>query len=161
MRALDIPRQPAARGQPSAFFYAALRDTTDQCVVWPFARNKKGYPQICRHNTDLGAHREICIEAHGPPPTPAHQAAHSCDNPSCINPRHLAWETQSENELDKRRSGTVIRGENHPFRKLTEKQVREIRSIGSTMSQALLGARFGISQTQIGSILRRESWNHI
>src|SRR5579859_4466599 len=38
--------------------------------------------------------RVVCEAYHGPPPTPQHEAGHTCpdgENARCINPRHLAW----------------------------------------------------------------------
>jgi hypothetical protein len=48
--------------------------------------------------------RIMCEEAHGPPPTPKHDAAHDtpngCIGGLCVNGEHLRWATRSENMLD-------------------------------------------------------------
>lgn len=48
--------------------------------------------------------RLMCEEAHGPPSTPKHHAAHDtpngCIGSLCVNGEHLRWATASENQFD-------------------------------------------------------------
>lgn len=46
--------------------------------------------------------RHMCKLKNGDPPTPDHEAAHSCGNGKhgCINPNHLRWATDAENMAD-------------------------------------------------------------
>lgn len=48
--------------------------------------------------------RIMCEEAHGPPPSPKHDAAHDtpngCIGGLCVNGEHLRWATRSENMQD-------------------------------------------------------------
>jgi hypothetical protein len=71
----------------------------DDCLVWPFARNAKGYGII--HGGIVS--RLVCEHVNGPPPTPEHQAAHSCGNghEACCTKRHLSWKTAKENSDDR------------------------------------------------------------
>lgn len=53
-------------------------------------------------------------------------------------------------------------GELNAAAKLTEEQVKAIREAHSAgTSQAALGRTYGVSQAQIGRIVRRESWKHV
>jgi hypothetical protein len=61
--------------------------------------------------------RIVCGEAHGPPPTPKHHAAHDtpngCIGGLCVNGEHLRWATARENQQDissKERSERIKRG---------------------------------------------------
>lgn len=65
--------------------------------------------------------RMVCEEVNGPPPTPAHQAAHSCGKGhlGCITPQHLRWATQVENEADK-----LIHGTHNRYRYAAIRQAR-------------------------------------
>ncbi|WP_434452948.1 HNH endonuclease signature motif containing protein [Lentzea sp. E54] len=51
------------------------------------------------------AHITMCELANGPRPNSRHQVNHHCDTPSCCNPDHLYWGTQSENMQDCVRRG--------------------------------------------------------
>jgi hypothetical protein len=73
------------------------------CWIW-HGGNSKGYGRITIGKKTINIPRWVCEEAHGLPPTFEHQAAHAtasgCVGPACVNPAHLRWATQSENQLD-------------------------------------------------------------
>src|SRR6185503_14814151 len=79
----------------------------DDCLIWPFCRTQSGYGHIGYEGKLWTAHRLMCQVAHGEPPTPKHVAAHECGNGhlGCVNPRHLRWKTQSENQHDRKAQG--------------------------------------------------------
>lgn len=86
----------------AAFLKEVVASPTEACVLWPYYRTSRGYGRL----GDKSAHRMMCIMAHGDPPFEGAQAAHWCGNASCVNPAHLRWATQKENEEDKYRHGT-------------------------------------------------------
>jgi hypothetical protein len=104
--------------------------------------------------------RRVCEETKGPPPTPAHEAAHSCGKGhlACVTKGHLSWKTHAENQTDKLIHGTDNRGQKHMMVKLTEDDVREIRALRGTMLQREIARQFGISQQSVGDIFRRATW---
>jgi IS30 family transposase len=57
----------------------------------------------------------------------------------------------------------ACRGERNGRSKLTDGQVREIREIyaAGEVSQELLAKQFGVCQSSICRIVRREWWSHI
>lgn len=132
----------------------------NECLTWPFARMGRGYGKIKYRGVQMGAHRAMCIEAHGEPPNESAQACHSCGkgHEACVNPRHLRWDTVSANHADKRSHGTATVGDRHGRSKLTSEQVELIRACKGRMPQREAGERFGISQTQVGRIWRGENW---
>lgn len=76
----------------------------DNCLTWPFARDSRvGRGLLGHESRRYWAHRLMCILAHGEPPTPKHQASHTCGrgHEGCVNPRHLEWKTNSENQYDR------------------------------------------------------------
>jgi hypothetical protein len=52
-----------------------------------------------------------------------------------------------------------MRGTKHPGVKLTEDEVREIRA--SDAKQAVLAAKYGVTQSMISNIRRRTAWSHL
>lgn len=94
---------------------------------------------------------------------------HKCDVPRCCNPAHLFLGTASENFADMRRKGrgkpppVVLCGEDNSTAKLTNNQVSLIRSeyeLGG-ISQAKLGMKYSVSESNIQSIVNRLTWKHL
>lgn len=146
-------------GDVRRFLKAALSYEGDDCLFWPYARCRKGYARINMSGQSQVASHVVCKEAHGDPPTPLHEAAHSCGNGNlgCVNPRHLSWKTPAANNADKIEHGTLIRGEQHPFAKLTEDTVRMIYH--DERPYPAIAAAHNISVPTIYDIKRRRSWS--
>lgn len=124
------------------------------CLIWPFS-TARGYGHFCLNQKHVYAHRYMCELINGAPPTPAHQAAHSCGNghKGCVHPQHLSWKTQSENQIDRRLHGTTKRNKNGHPGSLTPAQVLAIRSLGGSKTQDEIAAMFGTTRTNVQLIL--------
>lgn len=109
------------------------------------------------------AHR-YSVELTGRVLQPGEQVLHRCDNPPCVNPAHLFIGTHADNMADmaaKGRQGEHARpGKSNGRAVLTPAQVVKLRSRYFTdgIYQHLLAAEFGISQTQVSRIVRKEQW---
>lgn len=90
------------RGEASRWLREHVAYQERACLEWPFHRQPKGYGKLTIGGRDVGAHREMCRLAHGDKPGAQFEVAHACDNPSCVNPKHLRWATRQENHDDKR-----------------------------------------------------------
>ena len=148
-----------ARGAPMAFLEAALNADHDECVIWPYALNSDGYGILRVDGLTRNSPRLVCERAHGAPPSTKHEAAHSCGNRACINHSHLRWATHTENSADKEIHGTVQRGENATVAKLTDADVRAIRSSSETFRR--LADRYGVGETAISNIKSGRRWSHV
>lgn len=132
------------------------------CLTWPFSYDGRGYGQIRYQGRTSRPHRVMCILAHGLPPTPEHNACHSCGrgNEACVNPRHLKWATVSENMMDRVVRGTANRGTRNGQAKLTDATVRAIRQryiVGGVLMREL-ATEYGVSRTQVGTIIAEKQW---
>lgn len=134
----------------------------DDCLIWPFTRNAKGYGYVTLRDTrkSISAARFVCEQAHGSAPSPDHEAAHNCGNGhlGCVNPKHLRWDTRAGNMADKVIHGTAPRGENCGSAKLTEEQVREIRRLMGIVPQTKLAERYGVTNSAISAIHVGRTW---
>lgn len=93
-------------------------------------------------------HRLKFYEAHGYWPE---VVMHTCDNPRCINLEHLVAGTHKLNMADRASKGRNKLCTGLPG-KLSPDVIREIRQ--STLSERLLGQKYGISPAHAGNIRR-------
>jgi len=146
------------------------KDINNNCWNWMGAKNDCGYGVIGRgtrchgiskahrvayeifHFTDL--HKTICV-------------CHICDNPACVNPKHLFLGTQADNVADMIAKGRntpppVRKGEEANFAKLTEQQIRQIRKLSKAgTSSRKIAKSFAVSKTTILQIVNHKSWRHV
>lgn len=149
-----------SQGAPMAWIEANKGYDGPDCLTWPFARGHDGRGRLNRMHDAPQAHRMMCLAVHGPPPSDLHEAAHSCGrgHEGCCAPHHLRWATHVENMDDQLVHGTRARGERSGGAKLTEGDVRAIRSLKGRATQRAIGDRFGVDAETVGNIHRRETW---
>lgn len=140
-----------------------IHTTRDKCLIWPFARSKQGYGRMSFGGRNHIVSRLVCLKRHGVPPSPKHQAAHSCGNGhlGCVNPHHLSWKTRKENSADSVAHGTSAAGERHRSAKLNAADVEEIRRRQDEAARYRLAREFGVSECTISSIIHRRTWRHL
>jgi hypothetical protein len=132
----------------------------DDCLVWPYAKDGTGRACIKIEERTVAVHRYVCAKVYGEPPTPEHEAAHSCGmgHLACVNPRHIRWATKEENEADKQTHGTAIHGEKNHQAKLTEAQVAEIRDSQGRVTAREAADRYGVSISTVYDIRQGKTW---
>jgi len=120
-----------------------------------------GYGSFRVQGKNVTAHRYSWILHNGPVPDGLH-VLHDCDVRTCVNPRHLYLGTHQDNMRDRteRQRLTPIVGEGHANSKLTDDDVRWIRSTDG-MLQREMAEILGISQTNVGFIKRGVTWRHV
>jgi DNA-binding transcriptional regulator YiaG len=131
------------KGEAIAWLRAMASYHHEECLIWPFTRNsQKGYGTFGYLRQQHYAHRYMCELVHGPAPSPKHQAAHSCGrgHEGCVNPGHLSWKTNSENQIDRSEHGN--RG---PVQKrLSPREVAEVRALKGIKTQVEIAAMYGV-----------------
>ena len=127
---------------------------SNECTIWRYALDDAGYPTLRYDGKTKLGHAVVCAWTHGERPI-GMEAAHECGNPPCVNPRHLAWKSRTENEADKVHHLTSNRGRG----KLSEENVHEIRRrLKAGESQGLIAEDFPIGKTMISLINRNCRW---
>lgn len=139
----------------------------DPAACWPFegCRNHSGYGKFGIEGRVHFAHRVAWELAHGPIPDDM-RVLHRCDNRPCCNPSHLFLGTMSDNMHDmwsKGRHAPPARiGEGHHSAKLTEDDIRQIRALAASgVFQRVIAEQYGVTQTNVGQIVRRKTWTHV
>jgi len=152
-------RVNAYNGATRDFLILHVSAKHENCILWPFCTGLNGYGSgMVSGIKSKRAHRIMCELAHGPAPSSAHDAAHSCGIRACVNPNHLRWATRSENMQDTVKHGTHKRGKNCHFSKLTKEQVIQIRRMLSSQPQVSIARRFGVTSGAISAIANKKSW---
>lgn len=150
------------QGEPERYFReVVLAYEGDECLPWPFGCDESGYGRMHNDGRLQTVSRLVCEEGNGPPPTPGHQAAHSCGKGhlACVTKRHLSWKTRVGNEADRLLHGTSNRGERHGNAKLTNGEVLVIkRLLAGPMLQREIAAKFGVHIMTINNIKHERSW---
>lgn len=161
----DAFREPW-KNEPVDWLKSHVETSKRECLLWPFFVDRTtGYGRISMKTPGGGsksgsAHRYMCELSKGPPPSRRHQAAHACGNKQCVNPRHLSWKTQKQNEADKLIHGTATRGVRSGAAKLTAEDVVAIR--GATgVTQKALAERYGVSRGHIAALRSGRFWPDI
>ena len=150
----------APRNAGLAFLADAAKSKSADCILWPYAIDKDGYGVTYVNRKWSGAHRAVCVLAHGEQPAGI-VARHSCRNRSCVNPNHLCWGTNLDNVHDAMRDGTHAKGERNHNAKLTAADIVEIRNAPPSTKHTELARRFGVTPTNIIAIRRRNIWKHV
>jgi hypothetical protein len=123
----------------------------DCCLIWPFGRHRDGYGTLIVDGGMTYAHRYMCRLVHGEPPTPEHEASHSCNrgHDACVSPHHLSWKTPGENHKE---------GEWHQKIKINADQAREIRDLKGLEVASVTAERFGIAPVTVRQIQAGRIW---
>lgn len=160
---IGAPRTP--NGEPLRFIHdTALKHEGPECLTWPYGRDGKGAGSVRINGRHTVVSRYICELVHGSPPSPTHEAAHSCGkgHEACVAPTHISWKTPVENMADKLIHGTDHRGVRHPLSKLTDEDVLKIRELYSQgLTQQEIANQFGITRSVVGNIHHGRTWAHL
>lgn len=143
--------------------FAQLRDQfPDQCVIGNGTADKDGYVRIGigtksdvkRYGAHRLAYRLFIGDVKG-----CQVVMHTCDNPSCINPKHLRLGSHDDNMRDMAAKKRKEWGAEHYNAKLTEEQVRSIRADKRLHKE--IAADYGISRATVTNIRARRIWQHL
>lgn len=135
----------------------------DLCWKWTGKPNPNGYGRFYLKKMII-ASRISWLFTYGYLPDDL-EVCHSCDNPICVNPKHLFLGTHGDNVRDmyKKGRGHNTKGVNNNRHKLTEDDVKYIReryAQGDT-SMRQLAKEMNVVMTAINKIILRQNWKHV
>ena len=145
------------------------KKSDNECWNWLGFKNKLGYGRTWINDKGYYAHRVIynlaypnVITLNAPKSNDdIGFLLHTCDNPSCCNPKHLFVGTHLDNMRDKVAKGRSpnFSGDKGPRCKLSMSQAKEIRELRkSGISAKELAIKFNISLASIKTLLRGDSY---
>lgn len=141
-------------GEPEKYLNeVALTYDGDECLLWPYGRNSKGYGTIKIDGRTVSVHRITCEALNGPAPHELMHAAHLCGRgfSGCVTRRHLKWATAAENLNDKFLHGTAL----SRLVPGADLKIKDMRSGGASIRD--IAEAFGVSKGSIESALKRIS----
>jgi len=129
---------------------------SDRCWNWTGSKNIKGYGHTTLRGRHTLAHRVAYEAVYGEFPKD-NMVLHLCDNPSCVNPRHLYLGNAKQNARD------------HWERCRPNKQIKmSPEKVRITRQRHLKGDRLydiaadmGVSYETIWLIIRGRTWAHV
>jgi hypothetical protein len=127
-------------------------------LVTSHALDRGGYVWIRRNGKSHHMHRHLYERLKGSIPE-GMVVRHTCDNPSCINLKHLILGTVADNNRDRDSRGRTAKGTRNGAARLTEDEVKEI--IISDQSIRTLAKEYRVGVNTIQQAKSRQTWKHL
>jgi hypothetical protein len=145
--------------------HGSIPEPNSGCLLWLEGVNDHGYGRLRWDGRAQLAHRLSWAAEHGP--AGRLHVLHKCDNPGCINPKHLRLGTQADNNADMRSKGRSsdgrprpsARGESNGHAKHSEEIMLAVKDAGGTYKE--IARRYGVSKTSVGYVKRGIQWSHL
>jgi len=139
----------------------SIPEPNSGCWLWLAGITGAGYGAIRVDGRNELAHRLSYNLAYGHFPNNQPVIRHICNLRCCVNPDHLIAGTQQDNCQDSVRSGTKVKGSQHPLAKLSESNVPEIMAaLAAGIPQRTIAERYGVSQRAILLVKNGITWRH-
>lgn len=166
-REVGEPGKPA--NTPEVLWSKVDKRSENECWEWKGFKNHDGYGRTWINDKGYYAHRVIYslvypnkINLNAPiSQNETGFLLHTCDNPSCCNPKHLWVGNHADNMADKAAKGRSpdFSGGKGPRCKLTMEQAREARLLRKTgMTIPQLMEKFNLSRASMKTLLRGDSY---
>jgi hypothetical protein len=144
-----------------------IHEESSDCWVWTASKYRGGYGHFARWIDGkwkmYKAHR-FAYEFYTNTPREDMQGlfvCHTCDNPSCVNPKHLYLGSLQDNANDrvKRNRGGFGRDKKHSWLSLEiAKKVRETKKRNPELTYVELAKLFNSSAPQVHRIVNNKIW---
>jgi len=127
--------------------YVAGVDKDGYGQFWDGDNNKQTKAHRYSAEIHLGKQDGMCV-------------CHTCDNPLCVNPKHLFYGTHQDNIKDKINKNRQDKGEMQGHHKLTNDQIVSIKNRMNENYKKLC-QEFNVVPSTIYRIWRSNTWKHI
>ena len=142
----------------------AIPEPNSGCLLW-LGSQSKGRANMRSDDGPSTSAARIAYELAYGEFERAKQVLHRCDNPICVEPTHLFLGNPLVNAQDRQRKGRGFKmvGEAHSRSKITGADVLKIgsRYVPRKVTLKTLSREFGVSDVEIGLIVRRKVWKHL
>ena len=136
----------------------------NKCWLWKAGKDEEGYGRISVNGKARSAHRTSYELTYGLIEL-GKLVLHTCDNPSCVNPKHLYLGTDADNTRDKvnKKRHKWMSGEKNGKSKLTKKLVLELRQkhFSFKISTCELARQYNFSQSAIYKAIYKKTWKDV
>ena len=149
------------------YFLTAIKEhgDKDECLLWPFAKNKDGYGYVWNGKSNCRINRLSLEYKLNRPITFKLLACHTCHTRHCFAQAHLYEGTSKQNRFDMIADETIPiqTGDKNNNAIIDDTKALEIREKYATglFFQRELANEYNVSQRLISKIIRRELWSHI
>ena len=130
----------------------------DACHIWTAGTFNTGYGSFSENQRDYVAPRWIYQYEHNIELPKNIFIRHTCDNPLCVNLKHLTTGTQKQNMEDKVERKRQAKGENHGNSKISEETAKTIKSLRGVKTQKAIADEFGVSYSLVQKIHQGAIW---
>ena len=130
----------------------------DECWPWKGMTTDDGYGRFTQYSHRYLAHR-VSYELHSGPCPRTLCILHSCDNPACVNPKHLRLGTHQENMRERDEKGRQARGVRNGRAKLSVLSARACAALyekGWTLQA--IGDLFCVHPNTVRDIIKGNHW---
>lgn len=122
-------------------------------------KNRLDYPKLHRDGREQQVDRYLWEISFGVRLASKDFLCHTCDNPRCINIKHLFVGTQKDNMQDAMKKGRANRWDTNGMAKLSPEKVKEIRA--STERNYVLAKKYGVCQATICLVKKHKNWRGV
>lgn len=138
-------------------FYS-IPEPNSGCRLWLAYTSGRGWARLYWKGRLQSAAKLSWENANGPMPR-GMETRHKCDNPICIDERHLEPGTHQDNMDDMVKRGRSNKGTKNPHAKLSKEQALAI--IAATGTQQSIADHFGVCNQTVSEIKSGKRWAHL
>lgn len=129
------------------------------CIICTSHTTREGYTIITREGKQVFLHR-VVYEMYNGGISQGLIIRHTCDNPRCVNPKHLLIGEHKDNVADMVSRDRHAKGTSHGRSKLTEADVVTIRK-DKVSTNAELARRYCVDRRVIREVKAVRTWKHV